>query len=156
MGNAELAAPENAIREAAGRLDVRFPDPLVQVWSMANGFDLPGGWRFPPVFDAANPRKTCNDIVYENTKGRWEWMPQELVIIACGETGNRLVLRKSPDGQLQSDIQLWDHETNRIRKWSKDFAYIAQKASARVARIGKASQRSHRFAQTKGGSEKSE
>jgi dipeptidyl aminopeptidase/acylaminoacyl peptidase len=113
-----------------------FPEGLKAVWRMSNGLDLPGGWRLFPVFDPAEPRKTCNHIGYENTKGRWSYMDQSLISIAGGDTGNQLVLKRN-DAVVESAIYLWDHETNKVRPWGKGFDYILSKAEARVLKIEK-------------------
>ena len=131
-----LGAPPDAVQAAASALGVVFPAELVAVWAVSNGLELPGGWRFFPVFDGKEARKTSNHIVYENTKGRWEIMDPELVAIAYGDTGNALVLRKSAMS-LEPTVFVWDHETRRTKKWSRDLAYVAAKAKARVADIEK-------------------
>jgi len=56
------------------------------------------------VFDIANPRKTSNHIVYENTKARWEYMHEDLISIAAGDTGNQLVLQKTRSGRESRTI----------------------------------------------------
>jgi hypothetical protein len=146
-----LVASDKTIAAAEGQLGVRFPEELKAVWRVSNGLDdFPGGWRLFPVFDRAEPRKTCSHIVYENTKARWEYMSPFLVSIAVGDTGNQLVLERQGD-QLANKILLWDHETNRTRKWSKDFAYLLERATARCAKIEKMISRSMKMKQRRKG-----
>lgn len=130
-----LGVSEEMIQEAAAELGVEFPEQLKEIWKIANGLELPGGWVFHPVFDHSNPRKTSNHIVYENTKGRWEYMHEDLISIAAGDTGNQLVLQKTSSGLLNSDVYIWNHETNKIKKWSKSLEFIIQKAHNRIENI---------------------
>lgn len=115
---------------------MRFPEGLKAVWQVSNGLELPGGWVLFPVFDPNQPRKTCSHIGYENTKGRWPTMSNDLISIASGMTGNQLVLRRNGD-LLEGPILCWDHETSRTRKWPRDFEYLLSKAKARATKIGK-------------------
>jgi len=87
------------------------------------------------VFDISNPRKTSNHIVYENTKARWEHMHEDLISIAAGDTGNQLVLQKTRSGLLSPDVYLWNHETNKIKKWSRSLDFIKEKAQKRIENI---------------------
>ena len=138
-----LGASDELILNAETEMSLRFPAGLKNVLRVSNGLDLPGGWRFLPVFDPAEPRKTCSHIGYENSKGRWSYMSDSLVTIATGDTGNQLVLLREADG-LSDQILLWDHETNKTRKWGKDFTYLLQKAQARCDKINKQFARSMR------------
>jgi len=90
---------------------------------------------FYSVFDNSNPRKTSNHIVYENTKARWDYMDENLISIASGDTGNQLVLQKTNSGLLNSDVYIWNHETNKIKKWSKSLDFIKEKAHKRIENI---------------------
>lgn len=131
-----LGARAESIQAAASSLGVEFPPELAAIWTLSNGLELPGGWRFFPVFDEKDACKTSNHIVYENTKGRWEIMDPQLLAIAYGDTGNALVLRKVA-ASLEPTVFVWDHETRRAKNWSRDLAYIASKAKARVEDIEK-------------------
>ena len=136
-----LDVSEESIAVAENQMGVQFPEGLKAVWQVSNGLELPGGWQLYPVFDPSEPRKTCNHIGYENTKGRWSYMDQSLVSIAHGVTGNQLVLLR--EGNALSDtIFLWDHETNKTRRWGRGFEYLLQKAQARTAKIEKKINRS--------------
>jgi hypothetical protein len=132
-----LGAPPAAIEEASARLGVIFPPELEAVWLLCNGIELPSGWLLYPVFDRQNPRKTSNDIVYENTKGRWDTMDSKLLAIAGNGTGNQLVLERL-ESSTGASILVWDHETRRTRPWSKDFSYLKAVAEKRVVRIAAA------------------
>ena len=131
-----LGATDDLITRAETEMGVRFPEGLKQVWRISNGLELPGGWRLYPVFDPKEPRKTCSHVGRENTNGRWSYMAKNLIGIASGDTGNQLVL-ESDGTQLGETILLWNHETNRTRKWGKGFDYLMGKAEARVAKIQK-------------------
>ena len=131
-----IGASEEIIAATEREMGVLFPEGLKSVWRKSNGLDLPGGWRLYPVFDQKEPRKTCNHIGYENTKGRWPYMDQSLISIAGGDTGNQLVL-KNKNGELEETIYLWNHETNKIRAWGKDFDYLLAKGEARQSNIEK-------------------
>jgi hypothetical protein len=129
-----LGTTNENIAKAEAKLKTKFPDGLKQIWQISNGLELVGGWRFFPVFDPKEPRKTCNDIVYENTKARWSYMDENLIAIAGGDTGNQLVLKKT-ENKLDSVVYLWNHETNKIKKWGKDLSYILSKAKNRIGKI---------------------
>ncbi|MGE4274342.1 MAG: SMI1/KNR4 family protein [Desulfitobacterium sp.] len=129
-----LGASDEAIKAASDCLGVSFPDQLKEIWAISNGLELAGGWIMFPVFDKANPRKTSNHIVYANTKGRWQYMPEDLVSIASNETGNQLVLEKV-ENELMPEVFVWYHESNRIKKWGKGLDYIKDRAFARVSKI---------------------
>ena len=131
-----IGASEEIIVATERGMGVVFPEGLKSVWRKSNGLDLPGGWRLFPVFDQNEPRKTCNHIGYENTKGRWPYMNQSMISIAGGDTGNQLVLKNRGD-ELEETIYLWNHETNKIRAWGKDFDYLLAKAEARQSNIKK-------------------
>ena len=136
-----IGASEEIIAATEREMGVLFPEGLKSIWRKSNGLDLPGGWRLFPVFDQKEPRKTCNHIGYENTKGRWSYMDQSLISIAGGDTGNQLVLKRN-GVKLEETIFLWNHETNKIKAWGKDFEYFMAKAEARLSSINKAIARS--------------
>ncbi len=87
-----LSVDEELIFKAEEELGVEFPDILKQIWKISNGLEFSGGWRLFPIFDPKDPRKTCNHIVYENTKARWDHMASNLISIVSSDTGNYLVL----------------------------------------------------------------
>ena len=136
-----LSASDQVIADAEKQMSLCFPEGLKAVWRISNGLELPGGWMLYPVFDPAEPRRTCSHIAYENTTGRWEYMDDSLVSIAGGDTGNQLVLERQ-DGGLSDVILHWNHETNKTKKWSKGFDYLVQKAEARIDNIQKQIERS--------------
>lgn len=136
-----IGASVEIIAATEREMGVLFPEGLKSIWRKSNGLDLPGGWRLFPVFDQKEPRKTCNHIGYENTKGRWSYMDQSLISIAGGDTGNQLVLKRN-GVELEETIFLWNHETNKIKAWGKDFEFLKVKAEARLSSINKAIARS--------------
>ncbi|KGK85832.1 hypothetical protein DP73_18045 [Desulfosporosinus sp. HMP52] len=119
---------------AADAMGIKFQEQLTSIWQISNGIELPGGWLFYPVFDKSNPRKTSNHIVYENTKGRWPYMSDEFISIAGNDTGNQLVIKKS-GSTTDTEIFVWNHETNKIKKWSKNLNYIKEQAIKRVEKV---------------------
>lgn len=129
-----LGTTKEDIELAERELTVAFPEVLKAVWFISNGLELAGEWRLYPVFDSANPRKTANHIVYENTKGRWGYMPAEFLSIAENGTGNQLVL-KNEQGILKPEIYVWNHETNRIEKWIRTLEDVLKAAKERIEKI---------------------
>jgi len=125
---------EEAISETEQEMGVIFPEGLKLVWRKANGFELPGGWHFYPVFDPKKPKNTANHIGYENTKGRWPHMDKSLVSIAGTNTGNQLVL-KNIDNVLEETIYIWNHDTNNIHAWSQDLGHVLTQAKLRMSNI---------------------
>jgi len=140
----DLSASEEDIKKAQSALNVGFPDELTRIWRTTNGLELPGGWRFFPVFDSKRPKQTCNDIVYENTTARWPTLPSDLLCIAASDTGDLLVLRKGI-GTLEPAVWRWDHETGRTHRWSRGLTYIFDRARVRIARIRKDVERAKRW-----------
>jgi hypothetical protein len=136
-----IGATEDLLKNAENELKVTFPVGLKNVLLISNGLELLGGWKLLPVFDPSESRKTCSHLGYENIKGRFSYMPDNLFIVATGETGNLLVLINE-GGLLGDQIYLWDHETNKIKKWGKDFSYLVQKANIRIEKINKQINRS--------------
>ena len=136
---ANIGASLEAIKSAEKELGVLFPDELKWIWQVANGLDLPNGWHMHPVFDPSNPKKTCNSIVYENApgKGRWGYMPDNLISIANNGTGNQLVLT-IVDGCLAPDVLVWNHSRNATKSWGKTLDYILKQAEAKIELITKA------------------
>lgn len=130
-----LRVCEEMIRTASEELEVEFPEQLKEIWKISNGLELPGGWSFHSIFNKSNPRKTSNHIVYENTKGRWTYMHENLISIAASDTGNHLVLQKTSSRLLNSDVYIWNHETNKIKKWSRSLDFIKVKAHWRIENI---------------------
>ena len=131
-----LGTSSPSIEEAEKQLSVTFPEGMRAALAISNGLEIPPDWSFYPVFDHANPRKTASHIVYENTKGRWSYMAADFICIAGNGTGNQLVLKKEGEG-LSPEMLVWDHETNKTRKWSKTFDYVLSMAKKRVERIEK-------------------
>lgn len=136
----EFGASNKIIEKAEIDLGLKFSDSHKSVLKISNGLDLPGGWRFLPVFDIDNPRKTASHIVDENINSRWEYMADDLIAIAFGGSGNCLVVN-AKNGVMGEDILHWNHETNKTKKW-KDYSYIYKKAEDRIKKIEKQRERS--------------
>ncbi len=129
-----LGASEDLICTAESALGVRFPDTLRQAWMTYNCNALRGGWQVFPIFDVRNPRKTASHVVYENTKGKWEIMSDNLTAIADNGTGNRLVL-KVVDGIAGDEVFYWDHETGRLTSWRPGLQSILETAKRSQAKV---------------------
>ena len=136
-----LGATEGMIEAAEVQLGCRFPADLKAVWLVSNGLELPNGWKLYSVFNPQEPRKTYENVVEENTKYRWSYMDISLLSIGANDTGNHLVLKRE-GGTVGEEIYLWNHETNKIRRWGKGFEYLLSKAQARIAKIERAIQSS--------------
>ncbi|EJE54515.1 putative glucan synthasis protein [Acidovorax sp. CF316] len=136
-----LGVSEEMIATAESELGLRFPEELRNAWKQYNCNELRGGWRVFPVFDPANPRKTCGSVTYENLKGAWgqEVMAQDLVSIADNGTGNQLVL-KVTSGLAEAQVYHWSHETRKLTPWKPGIASIhaaAGRSRANVLRLQK-------------------
>ena len=119
-------APEE-IAKAEAELQVKFPGFLREAWQSYNVIELRGGWFVFPIFDQRNPRKTASNIVYENTKGRWEIMPDNLLAIANNGSGNQLVV-KVTDGIAGEKVFHWQHDTGSVKTWKPGAESILESA----------------------------
>lgn len=128
-----LGVTEEMILSAEAELGVRFPEELRDTWKTCNCNEMNGGWRIFPIFDPANPGKTCGSVNRENLKGAWgqEVMSQGLVAIGDNGTGNQLVL-KVVAGRAGADVFHWHHATHKLTPWRPGIGSI--KASAARAR----------------------
>jgi len=128
-GPPALGATEALVAAAEAELGIRFPDELREAWKTCNCNEV-GGWRIFPVFDPANPRKTCGSVTYENLRGAWgqEVMAKGLVSIGANGTGNQLVL-KVESGRAGSQVFRWHHATGRLAPWKPGIAAIAASAA---------------------------
>jgi cell wall assembly regulator SMI1 len=132
----QLGANDSAIQSAEAALGVTFPDRLREFYRTSNGIELPPDWRVHAVFDPEQSRKSAINIVQENTSGRWDSMSKELLSIACNATGNQLVMKRAGE-TLDEQIFLWNHETRKLRPWTRDLAFLLTSARKRVAEIEK-------------------
>jgi hypothetical protein len=125
-----LGVTEEMIAAAETELGIRFPEELREAWMLYNCNELRGGWRIFPVFDPANPRKTCGSVTRENLRGAWgqEAMSDGLVSIADNGTGNQLVL-KVASGCAGAQVYRWHHETRKLTPWKAGLASIRAAAA---------------------------
>jgi hypothetical protein len=125
-----LGATEEMIASAEAELGFRFPDQLREAWKRYNCNETSSGWRIFPIFDPANPRKTCGSVTYENIQGVWgrRVMAEGLVSIADNGTGNQLVL-KVASGQAGDQVFSWHHQTHKLSRWKPGIAGIAALAA---------------------------
>jgi hypothetical protein len=134
-----INAPEALVLAAESELGIRLPDALKAAWLHCNCNELRGGWRIFPVFDPANPRRTCNSIVYENLKAPWGQRVRALGLLTIGDngTGNQLVL-KVEHGVASPEVFHWQHETERLTTWQPGLLSIvesARRSAENVARL---------------------
>jgi hypothetical protein len=124
-----MGVTEDLIVAAETELGIRFPEELRDVWKLYNCNEMTGGWRIFPVFDPANPRKTCGSVSYENIKGVWgrQVMSEGLVSIADNGTGNQLVL-KVVSGTAGAQVYRWHHATHELALWKPGIAAIRARA----------------------------
>lgn len=136
MPGGTTVATAALIDEAERELCVVFPVELRAVWLTHNGIELPGGWRFFPVFDPGNPRKTAGSVTYENLRGAWgmHLRSLDLVALASNGTGNHLVMRVV-DGVAIRDILHWNHETEKLTRWKPGIDAVMRSARTSAERL---------------------
>ena len=132
-------ATDELIDQAEIELGIALPEEFKSIWRTHNCNELSGGWRFYPVFDPSNPRKTAGSITYENLRGAWGKHIRSLGLLALAEngTGNHLVARVV-DGHVEPKIFHWHHETQRLTHWKPGVSAVmksAQKSVDALARI---------------------
>lgn len=137
-----LGVTEEMIVGAEAELGIRFPDELREAWILYNCNEMGGGWRIFPIFDAANPRKTCGSVTYENLKGVWgrEVMSQGLVSVAANGTGDQLVL-KVVSGQAGATVFRWHHATHKLVVWKPGLVSVKRSAAKSREAVLKLQQR---------------
>lgn len=138
-----LGTTDATIDEAESKLGVRFPETLREFYRLSNGIEIPPDWQVYAEFDADNPRKSAIHIVYENTVGRWSDMADGMICVAGNGTGNQLVLKKSGNS-LEEQIYVWNHETNKVKPWTRDLPFLVSSAKRRVEKIERQIRRSQR------------
>lgn len=129
-----LGADPESIKAAETVLNCALPPLFKGILMVCNGFECPPDWRITGVWDKMNARRATDNLVYQNTDARWEIMPADLLAIADNGTGNRLVFRKEGECALEK-IYVWNHETNKVKPWSKTLADLMAIAQKRVADI---------------------
>ncbi len=120
---------EELIDNAERELELVFPDALKDVWRTHNVNELAGGWRFYPVFDPGNPRKTAGSIAYESLRGAWGQHLRSLGLLAVADngTGNHLVMRVV-EGKVEPVIRHWHHETGKVTAWKPGMESVLRSA----------------------------
>ncbi len=131
-------ATNELIQQTEIELGIELPEELKAIWLTHNCNELPGGWRFYPIFDPANPRKTAGSIAYENLRGAWGRHIRSLGLLALASngTGNHLVARVV-DGHVEPKIFHWHHETERLTHWKPGIAAVMQSAQKSVEALAK-------------------
>ena len=120
---------DELIHQAEVELGVELPNELKAIWLVHNCNELSGGWRFYPIFDPSNPRKTASSIAHENLRGAWGQHIRSLglIALASNQTGNHLVARVV-DGRVEPKIFHWHHETERVTHWKPGISSVMQSA----------------------------
>lgn len=131
-------ANDELIHQAEIELGVTFPEELKAIWRTHNCNELSGGWRFYPIFDPSNPRKTAGSITHENLCGAWGKHIRSLGLLALASngTGNHLVARVL-DGNVEPQIFHWHHETERLTHWKPGISAVMQSAKKSVDALAK-------------------
>jgi len=131
-------ATDELIHQAEAELGVALPEELKTIWRTQNCNELSGGWRFYPIFDPSNPRKTAGSITYENLRGAWGKHIRLLGLIALASngTGNHLVARVI-DGHVEPRIFHWHHETERLTNWKPGISAVMRSAQDSVDALAK-------------------
>jgi hypothetical protein len=131
-------ASEELIRRSEAELAVEFPEEFKAIWRTHNCNELPGGWRFYPIFDPSNPRKTAGSITYENLRGVWgiRIRSSGLLALASNGTGNHLVARVV-DGRVEPRIFHWHHDTGKLSHWKPGVAAVMKSARESVEALAR-------------------
>ena len=131
-------ASDELIRQSEAELGVEFPEEFKAIWRTHNCNELSSGWRFYPIFDPSNPRKTAGSITYENLRGVWGSRIRSLGLLALASngTGNHLVARVV-DGHVEPKIFHWHHETERLTHWKPGVPAVMQSAQKSVEALAK-------------------
>jgi len=92
-----LGTSNKNIEKAENDLNYIFPEDLRKFYLLSNGIECPPDWNIFSIYDSSNPRKTSgNNIVYENTKARWDYMSNDLISIGNNSNGNQFRLSGNP------------------------------------------------------------
>mgnify|MGYP001190376041 FL=1 len=132
-------ATDELIDQTEIELGIALPEEFKSIWRTHNCNELSGGWRYFPIFDPSNPRKTAGSITYENLRGAWGKHIRSLGLLALAEngTGNHLVARVIDD-HAEPNILHWHHETQRLTQWKPGVSAVmksAKNSADKLARI---------------------
>ncbi|KFN46857.1 SMI1/KNR4 family protein [Arenimonas metalli] len=127
------------IDQAEAELGLGLPEQFKAIWRTHNCNELAGGWRFYPIFDPLDPRKTACSITHENLRGAWGGQVRSLGLLALASngTGNHLVAR-IVDGCVEPVILHWHHETGKCTHWKPGVDAVqraAQKSAEALSRL---------------------
>ena len=112
------------------KLGVRFPAPFVNAMCNCNGGGVKIGddwfelYSFLDQTDRKRLIRTCSSICRETESNRkWEFFPDQLVVIGHNGTGDLLVLVPMEDDPtcLQHSVYRYDHETSDVHLVADDF-----------------------------------
>ncbi|WP_321388370.1 SMI1/KNR4 family protein [uncultured Enterococcus sp.] len=110
-----------SIQETEQLLTVTLDEQYKALLQLVNAPEY-GEWRFYPIKDEQNLRKTMDDVVRNTKLKRAEGLPAEFVVIAENGTGNFLCMKSG-----ESAIYHNDHEEECPMKVFQDLkAFIHQ------------------------------
>jgi len=120
-----MAFPTTEIHVSAAEreLGVKLPREYRERLMNRNGGELSTAgddWQVFPVFDATNRKtagRTAGHIVLETLSARaWQGFPEGAVAIASNGAGDLLVfVATGLSGQLDPQVQVWNHETRKCK-----------------------------------------
>lgn len=114
---------EPKVEAAERELGVKFPREYRERLLARNGGELSTAgddWQVFPVLDSTSGKATgraTEHVVLETRNARAsEGFPADAVAIASNGAGDYLVLMpKEPSGQLDAQVQVWNHETRKCK-----------------------------------------
>jgi len=126
-------ASDELIHQAEIELGITLPEELKSIWRTYNCNEVSGGWRFYPIFDPSNPRKTASSIAHENLRGVWGKHIRSLGLLALASngSGNHLVARVI-DNYVEPMIFHWHHETEKLTPWKPGISAVIKSAQKSV------------------------
>jgi hypothetical protein len=119
------------VQAAERELGVRLPREYRERILARNGGELSTAgddWQVFPVFDATNRKtagRSAGHIVLENQSARaWEGFPKGAVAIASNGDGDLLLLLPgASSGELDPQVQVWNHETRKCKPAALRYDY---------------------------------
>jgi hypothetical protein len=135
------SAPIEAIEEEQNAIGVVFPESMVELLKIMNGFEYISDWSIYSVLNPKNPKAKYGYFRSENKRSSYDYIDPSLLKIASDGYGNHLVL-KSKEGIAEDIIYRWDHETNALKRSAITFEKLAAFASKKIEKVKKAMSRS--------------
>lgn len=122
---------ESHVSAAERELGIKLPREYRERLVARNGGELSTAgddWQVFPVFDATNRKtagRSAGHIVLETRNARaWDGFPKGAVAIASNGEGDLLVfLAAGTPGQLDPQVQVWNHETRKCKPCALRYDY---------------------------------